>query len=191
MSKYLKTNDLNTMILSKDAIFSEREKIYKLTGIDILDTDALSSLSLYEIIVQYDKNINVNFARNGEDGKSNNIVFEMKTTRIPDDYTKTGKLRKNAGKDASFQFHANGDLVSPRYILAARRKDNLEIVRIYDISDKENCKIIQNYLENERQKWRDRGANQKRDVIVLPEVLLLTLPILKTLTIKNVIITIA
>ena len=185
-SKYFTQKSLYKLNLIRKKIFIEREKAFKEYGIDLLDTDALSSLSIYEIVKKYDKKFNINFSRNGEDAISNGVLIECKASKIGNDYTKTGKLRKNVGIDASFLFHANGDLSHQRYILVARRKENLDIVRLYDVSGAKSCKIIQKHLESERDLWHKKGSNQKRDVICLPEKLLTVLPLKKKLVINGV-----
>jgi hypothetical protein len=74
---------------------------------------------------------------------------------------------------ADFQFHAMGDLEYSRYILASRDKANLDLVRIYDVSNPANTKLIQDHLNNEKNKWLERGkkdqSKMKRDVITMPE----------------------
>lgn len=162
---------------ARKKIFAEREAIYKKYKVDILDTDALSALSIFEIVTQYDSDYNINFARNGEDAKSNGILIEQKATRVEGAFTKTGKPRKNAGTDAAFQFHAMGDLDYPRYIFVARNKADLSIMRIYDISSESNRKIVFGHLMGERNAWLDRSkgdqAKMKRDIITLPEKVIL------------------
>lgn len=183
-AKYFDSASVAEMNAVRKEMFALREHIYKKYQVDILDTDALSSLSIYEIVVQYDPAYNINFARNGEDAKSNDILIEQKATRVEGALTKTGKPRKNAGTDAAFQFHANGDLESPRYLFVARNKVDLSILRIYDISDKDNRTIILDHLLKERNEWHKKTngdpIKMKRDVIVLPEKLLL-----EKLTIKD------
>jgi|688.fasta_scaffold38458_10 hypothetical protein len=186
MAKYFNNDELSDLNEARKRIFVERELIYKKYGIDLLDTDSMSSLSIYEIVKQYDSDYNINFSRNGEDAISNGVLVEQKATKIDNDFTKTGKIRKNAGTDAQFQFHANGDIIHSRYVLVARRKENLDIVRIYDVSSQHGCKVIQTHLEAERDKWRNKGMDQKRDVILLPEKLLLSLPLIKKITISGV-----
>ncbi len=175
--KYFDADSIAEMNKVRKEIFALRESIYKKHQIDILDTDALSSLSIYEIVTQYDPFYNINFARNGEDAKSNDVLIEQKATRVDGLLTKRGKPRKNAGTDAAFQFHANGDLDSPRYLFVARNKADLSVMRIYDVSDTENRKIIFEHLLNERNEWNKKTngdpIKMKRDVIVLPEKLLL------------------
>jgi len=185
-AKYFEPHQLAELNEARKKIFAERELMYKKYGIDLLDTDSLSSLSIYEIVKQYDSDYNINFSRNGEDATSKGILVEQKATKIEPDFTKAGKLRKNAGIDAQFQFHANGDILHSRYVLVARRKENLDIVRIYDVSGKFGCKLIQTHLEAERDKWRSKGMDQKRDVILLPEKLLLSIPVEKKLVIDGV-----
>lgn len=184
MAKYF---DKSTLSILKDAskeIVAIRNRIAKETSVDILDTDAISSLFIYEIVSQYDNDYNINFARNGEDAKSNDILIEQKATRVNGPLTKTGKPRKGAGLDACFQFHAMGDLDYPRYIFVARDKEDLSIRRIYDISDKENKEKVLNHLLFERDAWLDRckidKRLMKRDIITLPETF-----ILEKLTLTN------
>lgn len=173
MAKYFDSKALQEMNEVRKRIFAEREQIYKKYKVDILDTDALSALSIYEIVSQYDTDYNINFARNGEDAQSKGVLIEQKATRVEGALTKTGKPRKNAGTDAAFQFHAMGDLDYPRYIFVARNKDDLSVMRIYDISDKDNRAKVLGCLMKERQAWLDRSkgdqTKMKRDIIVLPE----------------------
>jgi len=176
MAKYLDTSVLAKLCEIRKRIYKEREDFYKEFKIDLLDTDTLSSSAIYEIVCQYDKNYNINFSRNGEDAISNGVLVEQKCTRIPGPYTKTGKLRKQAGQDACFTFHAHGDIIYPRYIFAALDKETLTVVRLYDVSNDDLTAKIQSYLLLERQKYDDRCAldpkHKKRDTIVLPESLL-------------------
>lgn len=177
MAKYFDETTLNKLADGSKEIVDIRNRIAKLAGIDILDTDAISSLFIYEIVKQYDSDYNINFARNGEDAKSNGILIEQKTTRVSGPLTKTGKQRKNAGNDAAFQFHAMGDLEYPRYLFVARDKDDLSIRRIYDIGQKENTNKVLDHLMNERNAWLERANKDKklmkRDIIILPEKFIL------------------
>ena len=176
-AKYFDKTSIAEMNEIRKEIFALRESIYKKHKVDILDTDALSSLSIHEIVSQYDPDFNINFARNGEDAKSKDTLIESKATRVEGAFTKTGKPRKNAGSDAAFQFHAMGDLASDRYLFVARNKEDLSILRIYDISEPGNRKIVLDHLMGERAAWLKRSngdeAKMKRDIIVLPETLLL------------------
>jgi hypothetical protein len=173
MAKYFTKQDLSKMNEVRKEIFALREKIYKEFKVDVLDTDALSALSIHEIVSQYDSDYNINFARNGEDAISNGVLIEQKASRVEGPLTKTGKPRKNAGIDAGFQFHAMGDLESPRYIFVARNKDDLSVLRIYDIGTPSNCKLVLDYLMSQRQAWLDRTqgdqTKMKHDLILLPE----------------------
>lgn len=175
--KYLAKDKLDLIIAASKQIVKIRNTTLQQVGIDILDTDAISSAFLYEIVSQYDADYNINFARNGEDAQSRGIIIEQKATRVEGSLTKTGRQRKNYGIDAAFQFHAMGDLEYPRYIFAARNKATLEIDRIYDIGLQKNCDKIISYLMGERILWlkRTKGdqAKMKRDIIVLPEKYLL------------------
>ena len=174
MANYLKPETLAQLDEYRRKIFALREEAYKLTGIDVLDNDTLSALSIYEIVRQYDQEYNINFARNGEDAMSviNELIvlIEQKASRISR-YKKTGLY-----KQAAFQFHAMGNLDYDRYIFAARDEATLALVRIYDISQPENCLQVQAHLMSEREAWEAKnvrlGKTQKRDVIVLPEALL-------------------
>jgi hypothetical protein len=167
MAKYLNPEVLKELDEYRKRIFADREEIYRKHKIDVLDTDTLSSLSVYEIVSQYDDDYNINFARNGEDAKSNDILIEQKCSRV--------ERRKKSGTypDALYQFHAMGDLIYPRYILVSRDKTTLALVRLYDISQPKNVKLVQDYLMAQRQAWEDRCAidkkYMKRDVIGIPE----------------------
>lgn len=164
---------------ARKQIFVLRTNIYKKYKIDVLDTDALSALSIYEVVCQYDPNYNINFSRNGEDAKSGDVHIEMKASRVGSAYTGKGKLRKNAECDAVFLFHAMGDIKHPRYMFVARDKDDLSIKRIYDIATEINCEQVYQRLLNERNIWLERGrldeSKMKRDVITIPETFLLEL----------------
>lgn len=184
MAKYLESSDIRELIKIRDKIFPERIKAFDQYKIDVLDNDVLSSLSIWEIVSQYDKDYNINFARNGEDAISNSVIIEQKCSSVIP--SKQGKI-----KSAAFQFHAMGNLEYPRYIFVVRRKDNLDIVRLYDIKNDTNTKIIFDHLMNERNKWLEKGRineekNMKRDVITLPETIFQTkIKINNTITINN------
>ena len=173
MAKYLDSAALTDMNTARLQIFAVRAEIYRKYKIDVLDTDALSALSIHEIVSQYDSDYNINFSRNGEDAISQGVAIEQKAARVEGPLTKTGKPRKNADTDAVFQFHAMGDIEHDRYIFVARNKDNLAVVRMYDISTKTNCQIIKDYLLQERANWLGKGqknaAQMKRDIIAISE----------------------
>lgn len=177
MPNYFSPEVLEELNLARQQIYNIREDIYKKYKTDILDTDALSSLSIYEIVCQYDKDYNINFSRNGEDAKSKDILIEQKAARVDGMYTSTGKLRKNAGRDAAFLFHAMGDIEHQRYLFVARNKVDLQVVRIYDIADMDNRQKILNKLLVERNNWLLRGKENaikmKHDVIAIPESFLI------------------
>lgn len=172
MAKYFDKQKLDIVIAAAKDIVAQRNQVLKQTGIDILDTDAISSALIYETVTQYDADYNVNFARNGEDAKSNGVPIEQKATRVAGPLTKTGKQRKGAGTDAAFQFHAMGDLDHPRYVFVARHKETLELLRIYDISSEKNTKKVLAHLEYEKAAWLARGF-QKRDIILITEKFIL------------------
>ena len=173
MAKYFDKDALTEMNNARQKIFAERERIYKKYKVDILDTDALSSLSIHEVVNEYDPDFNINFSRNGEDAKSQETLIEHKSTRVEGPLTRTGKPRKNAGLDAAFLFHAMGDLDHPRYLFVAKNKDNLKVTRVYDISSKANRKLVLNHLLAERKEWLERGKKDpkqmKRDIITISE----------------------
>lgn len=177
-NNYLDKTVLAQMAQDCQPFITLRNKIYNTYGIDPLDTDTLSSMEIYQIVSQYDPDYNVNFARNGEDAQSKGVLIEQKCTKIPGNTTKTGKIRKGAGTDAAFTFHAMGDLNYPRYIFVARFKHNLAIDRLYDISDPVNVTLVQAHLLAERNAWLARGAANpsamKRDAILISEKFLLT-----------------
>lgn len=182
MAKYLNKEQIEYLISVRNRVFPERNRARAQTGIDVLDNDTLSSLSVWEIVVNYDPDFNINFARNGEDGMSQGVITEHKCSNIQP--SKKGVVGLGA-----FQFHAMGRLDYPRYILTARRKDNLELVRMYDFSDPENVRQIIDHLTEQRDQWLERGRNDpskmKRDVITLPESLLASMKIRETKTINN------
>jgi hypothetical protein len=62
-----------------------------------------------------------------------------------------------------------GDIEHDRYIFVARKKDDLSVIRMYDISTKSNCQLIINYLKQERANWLAKGP-QKRDIISISEL---------------------
>ena len=179
MAKYFSETELAKMDQFREQIYAIREKMFAEFGVDPLDTDSLSSLAIYKIVKKYDADFNVNFARNGEDAKSNGILIEQKACRVnPSQLTATGRNRTNFGTDAMFQFHAMGDLKHPRYILVARSETDLSILRIYDISSAANCKIVLDHLINENNAWLAKGKkneqDMKRDVITISEKMLLS-----------------
>lgn len=170
MARYLDKTVLEELDEYRKRIFAEREAIYRKHKIDVLDTDTLSSLSVYEIVSQYDSDYNPNFSRNGEDAMSNNVKIEQKCSRIEK------KKRSGEYPTAAYQFHAMGDLVYPRYIFVSRDKTTLEPVTVYDIAAEGNVKEVQKHLLNERSKWEARcqidKKYMKRDVIDINEAVL-------------------
>jgi len=187
MAKYLNKDAIQDLIKIRNNIFPERTRAFEQYQVDVLDNDTLSSLSVWEIVSQYDRDYNTNFARNGEDAVSNNIIIEQKCSNVMP--TKKGVVGK-----AAFQFHAMGKLEYPRYILTVRRKDTLQPVRLYDISKEQNVKMISDHLLAEREKWLAKGQidavkNMKRDVITLPESLILdNIQMSETTVINNCIV---
>lgn len=169
MAKYLEEDKIKELIEIRNRIFPVRQSAYQKFQIDVLDNDTLSSLSIWEIVREYDKDYNTNFSRNGEDATSKSGIIEQKCSNV--------KPTKKGIGPAKFQFHAMGEIEYPRYIFVVRSKDTLSPVRMYDISKKNNTQIIIDHLLNERDNWLEKGKidpvkNMKRDVIVLPEILL-------------------
>ena len=176
MSRYLEKNKIEDLISHREKIFAVHKEVYDNYGIDILANDTLSSLSIWEIVSQYDADYNTNFHRNGEDAKSGQVLIENKCSTVTPSRTK-GTVGK-----AGFQFHAQGHLVHDRYIFAVRRKDNLKIARIWDVISPTGIAAVQQCLEEGKQKWISKGK-PNHDAIVVPEKLLLTLPVVETLTV--------
>ena len=154
MSKYLEFEKVTELTEYCRKIIASRAEVYSKFNIDLLDTDTISSLSIYEIVHQYDPEYNINFARNSEDSKSGDVLIEQKSTQL--------KKKKKSGlySNANFLFHAMGDIVAERYIFATRDKTTLSLIRIYDIRDSNNTSIIQQHLFGERQKWEDKNKKK-------------------------------
>ena len=171
MSKYLDKSSLTELNEYRKKIFALREEAYRKFEIDVLDNDTLSALSMHEVIEHYDSDYNINFSRNGEDGKSNGVLIEQKATKVKK-YKKSGLY-----KNGAFMFHARGNIEYDRYIFGTRDEVTLDIIRIYDISDPANVLLVQNHLLAQRAAWEAKnkklGYTQKRDAITLPEVLLI------------------
>ena len=165
MSKYLTNTEIAELDKFKDEMYKSRSAAKIKLGIDLLDTDALSSIAIYNIVSKYDPDYNVNFSRNDEDAISNNIIIEQKCSKI-----------KKSASSAVFMFHAMGTLNYPRYIFVVRREDNLELIRIYDIAGIDNVKLIQDHLSEESRKWLEKGridpTKMKYDVISISETFL-------------------
>ena len=172
MSKYLETSAILDLIAQREKIFAVHREVYEKYGIDILANDTLSSLSIWEIVCQYDSQYNTNFHRNGEDGRSGQTLIENKCSTVAPSRTK-GTVGK-----AGFQFHAQGQLAHDRYIFAVRRKDNLKIVRLWDIASPAGLAAVQQCLEQGKQGWIDKGK-PNHDAIVVPEKLLMNLPVVE------------
>lgn len=167
MPIYLPKDSILDLINHRNRIFQEHKTAFDKHKIDILSNDILSSLSMWEIISQYDPNYEPNFHRNGEDGRSRSVLIERKcATKMP--------TQKGTVGNSGWQFHAQETDKSSRYIFAVRRKDNLAIVRIYDISTANGTSVVKKCLDRERQKWIDKGK-PNHDAIVVPEKLLKTL----------------
>ena len=172
MSIYLDQPTIDSLIEYRNKIFALANEVYEQHGIDILANDTLNALSIHEIVTAYDKNYNTNFHRNEEDARSGTTLIENKCATVKP--SKKGMIGKSG-----WQFHAQGKLNYDRYIFAVRRKDNLKIVRLYDISSKTGIRTVQKCLDELKQNWIDRGK-PNHDGIVVPEKLLLDLPVVST-----------
>lgn len=161
-ANYLEKKSLSELDEYRHKIFALREEAYRSTGIDVLDNDTLSALSIYEIVSQYDEDYNINFARNGEDAKSQEVLIEMKASRVE------RKKRSGLYGLAGFQFHAMGNLEYDRYIFVTRDRATLKLIKIYDISEKKNCKKIKKHLLGMRAEWV-AGGMRSHDGIFLKE----------------------
>jgi hypothetical protein len=166
-SIYLDTDSIKELIAHREKIHDVRKEVYNKFDIDILANDTLSSLSIWEIVRQYDPDYNTNFHRNGEDGKSKGVLIENKCATV------TPAVKGTVGK-AGFQFHAQGKLDHDRYIFAVRRKDNLKLARLWDISSAKGVAVVQKCLHAGKQQWIDKGM-PNHDAIVVPEKILFDL----------------
>jgi len=182
MSTYLDNKSIQDLISHRDKIFAEHQNAYKKYGLDVLANDTLNALSMWEIVSQYDPDYNINFHRNGEDAKSNDVIIEQKCATV-----KPAKKKNTVGK-SGWLFHAQGNLDYPRYIFGVRRKDNLQIVRLWDISSPGAVNTVQQCLDAEKQKWINKGK-PNHDAISVPEKLLLGLPVIETLLISGCVVT--
>lgn len=177
-SKYLDRQSVQALVQHRDRIFAEHKAAYDQFQIDILANDTLSALSIWEIVSQYDPDYNTNFHRNGEDAKSSGVLIEQKCATVS-----PAKKKNTVGK-AGFQFHAQGKLEYDRYIFAVRRKDDLRIVRIWDVSSPQGRDLVQQCLGDQRQRWIDRGK-PNHDAIVVPEKDLMNLTVIKRQSING------
>jgi hypothetical protein len=170
MPIYLDKNKIEDLIDFRERMFALAQEAYTKFGIDILANDTLNALSIHEIVTVYDPDYNTNFHRNDEDAKSGDVLIENKCA------TKEPNKKGLVGK-SGWQFHAQGKLNYDRYIFAVRRKDNLKIVRLYDISSVGATKTVQDCLAQLKQVWINKGK-PNHDAIVVPEKLLLNIPVL-------------
>jgi hypothetical protein len=177
MSIYLDENTVQNLITYREQVFAIAKDVMDKHGIDILANDTLNALSIHEIVKTYDANYNTNFHRNDEDAKSGSVLIENKcATKEPNRHGVVGK--------SGWQFHAQGKLNYDRYIFAVRRKDNLKIVRLYDITSPPVISAVQNCLADLKQKWINKGK-PNHDAIAVPEKLLLDFKPTRTSTINN------
>ena len=159
-----------------------RNAIQKKFRIDVLETDTISSTAIQKIVEQYDPTFSVNYARNGYDAKNEKGEAESKSARI-DGFDRRGvyveasfNVKANRYPDCrtdkkytgSYTFHAEGDIEHKRYIFAARRKDTLKVIRIFDVNSKKNVKVINDILKQNRDAWLAAGK-KKRDTINITE----------------------
>jgi len=191
-TRYLSTKIVDDLVLRAEELQKLIVKTIQDYDVNLTETDTLSSLAIYKIVKQYDDDFNINFARNGEDARSNGTPIEQKCCRVADDLSnKRKKLRKQAGNDAAWIFHAMGDIEHERYILAVRHKTNLNMLRIYDISTLNNCKLIYIELLRLSDEWYKvvKKKKTKRDTISLTETFLKnTIDFTNKIVIDNVLI---
>lgn len=175
---YLNHDKIQYLIAIRQKIVAHATQAFEQTGIDILANDTINALLMYEIVSTYDANYNINFHRNDEDARSGDVIIEQKCATV-----KPSKTKNSVGK-SGWQFHAQGGLEYPRYIFGVRRKDNLQIVRLYDIISDRAIRAVQDSLLEQRQGWINRGK-PNHDAITVHEKLLLTLPPLEILDIQG------
>lgn len=165
MPKYLEKDTMDHLTMDGVKLVEIRNRLFNQYGIDLLDTDVLTKLELNKV-TSYDPTIKFNFARNGEDAISMGVEIEVKCSKIKKQ--KSGKYPKTV-----FQFHAMGDIESPRYIFAVLDKNTLSPIKIYDISKRKNTKFVFDHLAGERGVWMEKGrldeSKMKRDVITISE----------------------
>lgn len=174
---YLDKDQIQELVNFKNMILEHRNNAYKKCKVDILSNDILSSLSMYDIIFEYDKDYNPNFHRNGADGKSKDVLIERKCA-------KANVSKKGLVKDTGWIFHAQETKKATRYIFGVRNAETLDIVKIYDIDNTKVIEIIDQCLEDQRQKWIAKGK-PNHDGIIVKEKLLATLEPKQVLSIKN------
>lgn len=175
--KYFSQTTIQDLIQTRDRIFAEYNTVWKNYQIDILANDTLSSLSIWEIVRQYDADYNINFHRNGEDAKSKDKLIEQKCANV------TPGKRGGVGL-AGFTFHAQGKLNYDRYVFAVRRKNNLQLARLWDVSTEDGVKLVQIELDAGKQDWIRRGK-PNHDGIQVKEKNLRTLEICEHLIING------
>jgi hypothetical protein len=166
---YLDPDDIKGLVAARDRIFAEHNQVWQDHNIDILANDTLSALSIWEKVSQYDPDYNINFHRNGEDAKSQGVLIEQKCATI-----KPG-VRGGLGQ-AGFQFHAQGKLFYDRYIFAVRRKDDLKLARLWDVSSPTAISQVHASLAAGKQGWIDKGK-PNHDAILVKEQLLRSLTV--------------
>lgn len=193
MAQYLDDDGMKEMCDFNDQLLAIREAAFLKRRIDLLDTDSSISLKIFQIVSQYDSTFLPNFARNGEDGKSDGFEdIESKNTKVEGHLvngqfihtgfnSKTGNFVKPKKPDLAilkregkFQFHVMGDIVHDRYIFTVSRKDNMSILRLYDISDPANVKVINDKLQTARDDYLLKYGNvKKRDLVYITEKFLI------------------
>lgn len=167
---YLPTHSIQDLIKLRDQIFAIHNSAWNSYTIDLLANDTLNALSIWEIVSQYDQDYNINFHRNGEDAMSNGVSIEQKCAS-----KEPSKTKGTVGK-VGFQFHAQGKLDYDRYVFAVRRKDNLKLVRLWDISSADAIALVQTVLQAKKQNWINRGK-PNHDAILVEEKELMTLAV--------------
>lgn len=166
MSTYLTETTLNELENAVSEISKIRESILKSTGVDILVNDTVNNININKIVKKYDPSFEINFSRNGEDAKSDNISnIELKSTTL--------EIKKNnTYPKASFAFHAMGKLDHDSYMFVSRDKASGLPIAIFDIRLQENAKKVYQELLKMSDHWYETKAKVKKtsyDVIRLSE----------------------
>ena len=152
-----------------------KNDIYLHTGIDILSTDNMKSIAVQDIIKKYDSDYKTNWRRNGVDAISGQDLIEIKNCSMEKpDVPKLSGRNKGDERTGAWQFHAiHNDDHYDRFVGVIWDKKTSKVVRIYDIKNLENIKIIKGHLDEKTKDFlaqvKDKGKNATRDVITLDE----------------------
>jgi hypothetical protein len=164
MAKYLDSSSMLDLIESVKKIKQIRNEIYNKYEIDIIENDAISLVSFYEIIKNIDPNYICNFSRNGEDGRT---ILNDKEVHIEN---KCSKILKG---NSSFAFHARGKINHEIYLFNVWNKSTLLPMRCYYVRNPDNVLILNNKLKFLAEKWEKKPVTKNGyDVIRIEESLL-------------------